>query len=140
MAKKTLKSTKLRAWKVFSEYIRKRDADRNGICTCITCGVKKHYSDMQAGHGMGGRMNSILFSPVLVNCQCKSCNIFRGGNYDEYHKVLLERHGEEGYYDLLRLKHGKDKDGKDLNVKFTIEGLEEMIEGWKEEMKGFKCQ
>ena len=52
----------------------------------------------------------------------------------------MEEYGEDGYYELLRLKHGKDEAGKDLNIKFTEEGLREMIQGWKEEMKGFKCQ
>jgi hypothetical protein len=32
---------------VFSQYIRLRDADKNGICSCITCGAKVHWKNIQ---------------------------------------------------------------------------------------------
>jgi len=139
MAKKTLKSTKARAWKVFSEYIR-RKYSKDGIGTCITCGCVKPWRELQAGHAFAGRYNSILYCEAIVRPQCFFCNCRKGGAPDEYHKWLLDEYGQQGYDELLLLKHGKDKDGKDLNVKFTIDGLEKMIQGWKEEMKGFKCQ
>jgi hypothetical protein len=29
----------------FSEFIRLRDSDKNGVCKCITCGDFKHWQD-----------------------------------------------------------------------------------------------
>ena len=33
--------------KVFSEYIRRRNADHLGFITCFTCGVKRHWKENQ---------------------------------------------------------------------------------------------
>ena len=147
MAKKKKKRTpyqiaKDKAWEVFSEYIRRKYANSEGYCTCITCGKVAYWKaeGMQAGHAFGGRGNSIIFEERVVRPQCFRCNMHLSGNPDEYHKWVVKQYGEDGYYELLRLKNGKDEAGKDLNIKFTEEGLREMIKGWKEEMKGFKCQ
>ncbi len=134
MGKVTLGSAKERAWKVFSEYIRKKYSDKDGIGTCITCGVRKPWKELQAGHAMSSRCNTILFEERLVRPQCYSCNCKKGGMPDEYHAWMLDQYGEDGYYELLRLKHGKDKDGNDIKVRFTIESLEEMIKEWREEI------
>ena len=36
--------------KVFSEYIRKRDTDKNGYGLCCTCAKRLHYKEGHAGH------------------------------------------------------------------------------------------
>lgn len=48
---------------------------------------------MQAGHGIGGRHNYLLFDEELVFAQCVGCNIFKRGNYGEYALVLIKKHG-----------------------------------------------
>ncbi|MBW3545546.1 MAG: recombination protein NinG, partial [Bacteroidetes bacterium] len=35
---------------IFSEFIRLRDSDHQGVCKCITCGDLKHWREMDAGH------------------------------------------------------------------------------------------
>ena len=141
MAKKTpYARAKARALKVYSEYIRKKEADADGMVHCVTCKKRFHWTQVQCGHGMAGRGNNILFCADLCHCQCKYCNIFKGGDYDNYHKYLIDRYGMDRYDELLLLKNGKDAKGNTVITKFTIGGLEKMIQGWKEEMKGFKCQ
>ena len=131
MAKATIKPVKKRAWDVFSEYIRLRDADKNGYCTCITCGKRTRWNDgMQAGHGMAGRTNAILFEEKLVAAQCLACNMFKNGMPDEYHEVLLKKYGEEGYYELLRQKHSSRR--------FTVDELEEMISEWRDKIAEYR--
>ena len=35
--------------KIFSEYIRKRDADENGYVKCCTCPTVEHWKEMDCG-------------------------------------------------------------------------------------------
>jgi len=135
MAKVTVKSAKARAWKTFSRYIRQKYSDKNGICTCVTCGVRKPWNEMQAGHAFASRCNNILFCEDIVRPQCYSCNVPGGGKYDEYHAWVLKEYGQDGYDKLLRLKHGKDEAGNDVITKFTIDSLEEMIKEWRSKLR-----
>jgi len=124
MAKVTVKSAKKRAWKVFSEFIRKRDMDKDGYCTCYTCGKRSRWDDgMQAGHGMSGRGNPILFHEELVKAQCVRCNIFLDGNYDIYHAKLIKEYGMEQFDEWIRLKNS--------HLRFTVDDLEEMIVNYR---------
>ena len=100
--KKTLTYYKKRAWAQFSLWIRLKNADKNGFVTCYTCGVKRHYKDkMHAGHGIGGRNNSILFEPLVVRCQCLGCNIFGGGKYAIFTRKLIDELGLTVYDKLV---------------------------------------
>jgi len=128
--KVTIKSAKKRAWTVFSEYIRKKYADKDGWVECITCGKRMRWNQSQAGHAMAGRYNSILFEEKLVRPQGKCCNIFKGGAPDEYHAWMLKEYGQDGYEELLRQKHSSRK--------FTVAELEDMIAEWREDIKQFE--
>ena len=89
------------AWQWFSKYIRLRDCLKTTgnpeIGRCVTCGNIKLFTELQAGHGIGGRSNSILFDEELVNAQCVYCNYHKKGNYENYIEVLIDRHGREWY-------------------------------------------
>jgi hypothetical protein len=97
--KKSGNPKKETAWRNFARYIRLRDAIKTTgdifYCRCITCGEIKPIEDMDAGHGIPGRMNSILFDDALVNLQCRDCNRIHGGELQMYKRVLIERHGQE---------------------------------------------
>jgi hypothetical protein len=62
---KTLKLAKDKAWRAFSEYIRTKEclettgSPFGGIC--VTCGREYDYMELQAGHFLASRCNSILF-------------------------------------------------------------------------------
>lgn len=71
---KTVSSLKTKAWKFCSIYVRMLSADRNGMVECYTCGVKKHWKQMQAGHLVPGRGHSILFDLRGIRPQCYQCN------------------------------------------------------------------
>ena len=85
--KKGLKYYKTKAWNMFSKYIRTRDclATRGtvGEGVCVTCGKRYHFKELQAGHEIGGRNNSILCDEELVNAQCRGCNSYGNGKYAE---------------------------------------------------------
>lgn len=110
MKKPSKKRLKTKAWQVFARYIKVRDADKDGYCTCITCGkkIKWYDSTCHAGHFVGGRGNAVLFDDAFVFAQCMTCNVWN--------------HGEQGKYTLFIKKHYGYDDAtieEILNKKFT---------------------
>ena len=102
---------KNRLWKVFSEYIRKRD---NGVC--ISCNKKEDWKLQDAGHYIaktGGL--SIYFDERNVHSQCTGCNRFRHGNLPDYALALQRRYGPNI---LQELKDQKQKIRKISNKEY----------------------
>ena len=89
------------AWKWFSKYIRLRDCLNTTRSPeygkCVTCGKIKPFKEIQAGHGIGGRGNAILFDETIVHAQCVHCNYHKKGNYELYVPFLVEKHGQDWY-------------------------------------------
>lgn len=115
--------------KVFSLYIRLRDADENGFCTCYTCGKVAHYKEMQNGHFWSRTHLSTRFNEDNCKVQCVGCNIFKKGNYIEYTKRLLKELGEEKFNELEQLKNS--------TVKISKAEYEQMIEHYNQKIKEY---
>ena len=68
--KKSSNPKKETAWKWFAKFIKLRDAiETTGdiyYVKCVTCGDVKPIDEIDAGHAIPGRMNSILFVEELV--------------------------------------------------------------------------
>lgn len=90
-----------RLWKVFSQYIRLRDADENGFCKCITCAVRKFWKEMDCGHGHGRQAGAIKYHEWNNHAQCGRCNL-DGGRQDVYKIEVNKRYGPHAW-DLLEL-------------------------------------
>ena len=118
-------SAKKKAWAACSKYVRTLHS-RDGICTCYTCGVSKPISDMQAGHAIQGRGNSVLFETDGIRPQCPGCNVWQGGRLDVFIPKLIDEIGRDRYDELLALKS--------KSVKFTIEELKELELKFKREI------
>lgn len=102
MKKLNISKAKKKAWDAFSLYIRLRDSlltMRNTTqCKCVTCGGVRNtlgIGCIQAGHFIPGRGNAVLFDEEQVNGQCYVCNFRLKGNWVEYEKVMITRHGKE---------------------------------------------
>lgn len=111
MRKKRRKKTpkqraKIRAWKIFSKYIRKKYADKYGNVVCVTCGKKDKWENLQAGHFIDGRNNTVLFNEMLVHPQCGICNINLHGNKIPYVLFMKQKYGlsDEEILELTKLK------------------------------------
>jgi len=81
------------AWTVFSRYIRMKAREYGEYTKCYTCGTLKPWKQMQAGHGIGGRSNAVLFDERLVKPQCAGCNLFGGGQYRIFTRKLIDELG-----------------------------------------------
>lgn len=88
----------------FSIYIRQKYSDHFGMTSCYTCGVRKHYKDMQNGHYISRGHMATRWDEENCRVQDAACNVFRNGNYVEYSHRLLKEIGEEGLDALMKKK------------------------------------
>ena len=119
---------KKRLWRIFSEYIRRRDADVGGTERCFTCGGLDHWKSLQAGHAIGGRHSAVLFDPDICRPQCVRCNIHLRGNYQIFITKLIKENGMEWWEKKL-------EDSRKV-VKYARSDIEELIELYKRKLDG----
>ena len=81
--------------KVFSEWSRRRFADSNGNCRCVSCGAVKHWKEMQAGHFQKRHYLATRWEPENVAPQDSACNVFKGGNLAAYAAWGVNRYGPD---------------------------------------------
>ena len=110
---------------VFSQYIRLSNADKNGICTCVTCGKKYHWKQIQAGHFMSRKHYSTRWVEDNVKPQCYGCNVMQQGQQYKFSKYLGNNLSEQLY--------SKSKEV----VKFTTDELQDKITYYSERVKKF---
>ena len=110
---------------IFSQYIRKKNADNNGNCTCCTCGKVMPWKEIQAGHFMSRKHYSIRWDERNVHPQCVACNVFRYGEQYKYSIFL----GKE-LADLLYLQSKEVK-------KYTTDELQSSIEHYSKMIKEY---
>jgi len=116
-----------KAWKLFSEYIRRRDANPlTGQTSCVTCGKRAHWKELQAGHFIAGRRLSILFDFRNCHAQCYGCNVGQCGQYVDYFIYMEDRYGRKIINELRRLKHESRK--------YSIGDYEELIQELQEKL------
>ena len=108
----TVSKAKAQTWKVFSEYIRRRYANDQGMVPCITCGTVKHWKELQAGHFIPGRHNGVLFDVRNCHQQCYQCNVPLKSNPIKYREVMENRYGQEVIEELIAF----DATNKQLKV------------------------
>ena len=128
MKRITLSSAKKKAWVQFSRYIRLVNADQNGNVRCYTCSTTKPWKEMQAGHGIPGRNNAVLFLEEIVKPQCVGCNMFANGRLAVFTRKLIDELGMEEYDTVSRLSNDV--------VKYTIFDFQELERWYKEQVEG----
>lgn len=116
---------KRKLWKMFSEYVRKRDASEAGIVKCFTCSRTGHWKEFQAGHYIPQSLSlALVFDDRNVHPQCGGCNLFRRGNMSVYAVELRKRYGEN----ILEELQSKRKEG----FRYTRSDYEELIEKYSQ--------
>lgn len=110
-----------------SVYVRRRDADSQGMVQCYTCPRVRHWKQMHAGHLIPGRGNSILLDATGMRPQCRECNCEGRGMPDIFMAHLQEDLGvfaAERIHDDLRFRSKKP-------YSYKREELEALIEWFK---------
>jgi hypothetical protein len=108
---------------VFSIYVRQRDADKYGNCTCVTCDRKFHWKNIQAGHFISRKHYSTRWDERNVRSQCSRCNVFNSGEQYKYSLFL----GSDLSDELLQKSR--------QITKFTDDDLQELILLYQDKIK-----
>ena len=125
--KQSLKTVKNRAHELLQKLVRMKAADDNGYVQCVSCGVVKHYTQMDGGHFISRSYSFHSLREENIHPQCKGCNRFFGKCHDDYRRYMVEMYGEE-FVDWLT-------DTKWTIHKWSIPDLNEQIAYFKERIK-----
>lgn len=109
--------------RVVSRYVRLADANKEGVCTCFTCGAQKHFSKMQCGHFISRSHLGLRWELLNLKNQCSNCNVSLNGNLSEYEKNL-----NKGTVEYLR-------EAAHQVYKPTISELKELLASFQEKLR-----
>ena len=120
MAKKPSRKTLIKKLDtIFSQYIRRRYAIDN-IATCVTCGKKDHWKNLQAGHFMSRKHYATRWDPQNVEVQCSACNVFRYGEQYKFSLYLGQDLSEELYLKARQIAKFNDVDLIEMINKYNL--------------------
>jgi len=94
MALKTISKLKKELDKIFSIYIRLREANEYGMVQCFTSGRVYHYKKIHAGHFMSRRHLSTRWCETNVQPQSAADNLFGQGEQFKFGLNLDSKFGE----------------------------------------------
>jgi len=128
---KTISKLKKELDKWFSLFIRLRNASKDGIVECWTCGKTAHYKKMHAGHFMSRKHHATRWNEDgNVQVQCPRCNLFGQGEQYTFGKLIDVRIGEGKSEELQELSR--------TTVKYMRHEYEDMIKHYKEKVNAIK--
>jgi hypothetical protein len=87
-----IKILKNEVWDLFSEWVRRSEANDEGYGRCVTCGSLRHWKAADAGHYIH---RTLFLIPELVHFQCKQCNGYGHGVLDRYKEFMLKKYGQK---------------------------------------------
>lgn len=105
--KKTLRKLVDEVSVLLQKLVRLKAADNQGYCKCVTCGVKKHWKEMDGGHFISRTHQGTKILEENIHPQCKGCNL-RSGKGDtlvtlNYRNFMLDMYGESFIEELERM-------------------------------------
>lgn len=90
-----------KAWTLTSRIVRLKAADDQGYCRCFTCGVSKHWKQIDAGHWLSRGKKPTKYHRQNIRVQCKRCNKWG-------HPNLAKQRGEPFIFERNLRKEGVD--------------------------------
>ena len=88
----SIKILKKEVWDLFSEYVRRSEANADGYGRCVSCGAIRKWQDGDCGHYIHG---TLFLIPELCHFQCRPCNSYKHGNLVMYKEYMLNLYGEK---------------------------------------------
>lgn len=126
----SVSSLKKKLDRVFSEYIRLRDSDKNGYVRCYCCGKVLHWKEAQNMHFIPRQHMALRFSEVNCHVGCIKCNFYNNGNIEAYAVHLKKDYGNDIIERLLIYKSRL--------TKFSAIEYEVMIKEYQQKVKELK--
>ena len=126
--------------RIFSLYIRLRDAMYGGYTRCISCGRVLEFDKFDAGHFHSRTHKATRWDEDNVHSECQACNRFSADHLIQYRENLIRKIGEDRYK-LLEVKaHTISKDYDEFALKALIADYKKKVKQLAQE-KGInvKC-
>ena len=113
--------------RIFSKYIRLRDAMPSGMCRCISCGKIKPVGDIDAGHYFSRTHMGTRFDPFNVHGECRYCNRMSADHLINYRENLIRKIGLANY-NYLEIKARTPKKWDDFELQQLIDYYKKEVE------------
>ena len=113
--------------KVFSQWVRRKDADHRGYVECWTCGKVLPWSRVDAGHFQSRAKFSTRWDEMNVKPQCKGCNGFRSGEQFKFARKLDAVYGQGTAEEIERASN--------QTRKYSVEELEALIDVYNRRLR-----
>lgn len=130
LKQKTYAQLKKQLDTIFSEFIRRKEANSDGVVSCVSCGTRRYWKDdMQCGHYITRDKLAIRWDERNCHTQCRICNYKQKltGDCTEYTIWMVDNLGYSVIQDLREIK--------DIKVKLYREDLLQKIDHYKIELK-----
>ena len=114
--KPSITSLKRKLDKIFSLYIRRRDAPADGFGRCVTC---RKWARLQCGHFVIRQHQAGRWDEHNAHGQCYYCNHRLHGAQVEHYEAIIRKYGLEEGKRVRRLQH--------TTLKLTRADYEELI-------------
>jgi len=114
--------------RIYSEYIRRKDADEGGTTSCVTCQKLMFWKDAHCGHFIKRQHRAVRWEPKNTHVQCPKCNFYLNGNDAAYAVFIIDRYGRETYDELMAAR------GKEFK-RYRTDYLE-LIETYQNKLRG----
>jgi len=120
---------------IFSEYIRLRKANKQGIVTCYTCGKKAYWKGqgMQNGHFMSRKSYSTRWEELNCQVQCYACNVMRYGEQYKYGLELQKEYTKDLPEQLL-IQSKQIKKFSNIDLEDMINKYKNLVDKRKKEL------
>ena len=106
---------------------RMKAADKDGIATCVTCGKKAHWKEMDGGHFISRTYSRHKLNEENCHCQCPGCNRFSNRSIDDYFLFMVDMYGHEHVREMIETKREV--------IKWNRAALEDTIKDFKARIK-----
>ena len=122
--------------KVFSKYIRLRDAMPSGLFRCISCGKIKPIGQADCGHFHSRTHMSTRFDEDNCHAECRYCNRFSADHLIGYRENLIRKIGNQRYL-LLEVKAHETRKWSHFELEQLVKYYKALVEKLQKE-KGIK--
>ena len=121
---------------MLQKIVRMKAADHNGYCVCVSCGVSKHWKEMQGGHFIPRGNKATKHMEENIHPQCPGCNCYGmkyGDAEKQYTLYMVDTYGRDFVDELLATKGKAHKilraDLEDMKAEFKamISELEKVV-------------
>lgn len=107
--------------RVFSKYIRLRDAMDGGYTKCISCGQIKPFESFDCGHYFSRKHMNTRFDEDNAHSECSFCNRMTGGEHMiGYRRNLIIKIGATRFQ-MLEVKANTCKKWEDFELQLLID-------------------